>query len=311
MTAQQTDVSLLGNGLAEPSTLPFGLPPFADVETDHFAPAFDKGMAQHLAEVDAIAANPEPATFENTFVALEAAGALLSRTSYLFFNLASSLATPEIRAVETEFAPRLAAHNDQIRLDTRLFARIDAVHSRAGRPRTLRRAGRSGPALPPGFRVGRRPTRRGRPAETARAEPATLQALHQVSAEPAGVDRGLGAGSHRPRRAGRAERGGNRSCRRRSHRARTRRQLSDPLDPAQQPAADVDVAQSRGAPAAVRGVGQPGVGWRARQRTAGDRDRAGAGASVHGCSASRPTRTRWWPTRPRAAARPWTRCSAG
>jgi peptidyl-dipeptidase Dcp len=129
MAAQPTEFSLLDNGLGEASTLPFGLPPFADIETDHFAPAFEAGMAQHLAEVDAIATNSEPATFENTFVALEVAGALLSRTSYLFFNLTSSLATPQLRAVETEFAPRLAAHNDQIRLDTRLFARIDAVHA--------------------------------------------------------------------------------------------------------------------------------------------------------------------------------------
>src|SRR3954469_5482305 len=117
MTAQQTDVPLNANGFANASTLPFGLPPFADIRTADFGPAFEAGMAQHLAEVEAIAADSEPATFENTFVALEKAGALLTRTSAVFFNLASSLATPEIRAVETEFAPRLAAHNDQIRLN--------------------------------------------------------------------------------------------------------------------------------------------------------------------------------------------------
>ncbi len=129
MTAHQTDPSLTGNALAAPSTLPFGLPPFADIEAADFPPAFEVGMAEHLAEVQAIAANPAPATFDNTLVALEEAGALLARTSYLFFNLVSALATPAIRDIETEFAPRLAAHSDQIRLDPRLFARIDAVHA--------------------------------------------------------------------------------------------------------------------------------------------------------------------------------------
>ena len=129
MTAHQADRPLTGNALAAPSTLPFGLPPFADIGAADFAPAFEVGMAEHLAEIEAIAGNPTPATFENTLVALERAGALLARTSYLFFNLVSALATPEIREIETEFSPRLAAHNDQIRLNPALFARIDAIHA--------------------------------------------------------------------------------------------------------------------------------------------------------------------------------------
>ncbi len=129
MTAHQADRPLTGNALAAPSTLPFGLPPFADIGAADFARAFEVGMAEHLAEIEAIAGNPTPATFENTLVALERAGALLARTSSLFFNLVSALATPEIREIETEFSPRLAAHNDQIRLNPALFARIDAIHA--------------------------------------------------------------------------------------------------------------------------------------------------------------------------------------
>ncbi len=134
MTAHQTDISLTGNALGAPSTLPFGLPPFADVDAADFAPAFEVGMAAHLAEVAEIAGNPDPATFENTLVALEQSGALLARTSFLFFNLVSALATPAIREIETEFSPRLSAHSDQIRLDPDLFARIDAVHAALGDP---------------------------------------------------------------------------------------------------------------------------------------------------------------------------------
>ncbi|SDO46039.1 peptidyl-dipeptidase Dcp [Nakamurella panacisegetis] len=128
-----TDFPLTANPLAEPSTLPFGLPPFADVRAEHFAPAFEAGMAQQLAEIEAIVADDQPPTFENTLVALERSGRLLSRAAYLFFNLVSSASTPEIREVETEFAPRLAAHSDRIRLNPELFTRIDAVVA-AGEP---------------------------------------------------------------------------------------------------------------------------------------------------------------------------------
>ena len=111
------------------SELPFELPPFDAILPEHYAPAFDAGMAQHRAEVDAIIANPEPATFENTIVALERAGQLLNRTSMVFFNLTGTNSTAALRAIESEYAPRLTAHSDAIRLDPRLFARVDDVHS--------------------------------------------------------------------------------------------------------------------------------------------------------------------------------------
>lgn len=125
MTSSET---LTGHPLAEPSTLPFGLPPFADLRVEHLAPAFEAGMAEQLAEIDAITSDPEPPTFGNTLLALERSGQLLSRASHLFFNLLSSVSSPQIRAVETQYAPRLAGHNDTIRLNGDLFARIDSVH---------------------------------------------------------------------------------------------------------------------------------------------------------------------------------------
>jgi peptidyl-dipeptidase Dcp len=120
-----------GNPLAEASRLPFGLPPFEQVRPEHFAPAFEAGMTQQLAEIATIESDPEPPTFDNTLVALERSGRLLARTENLFFNLVSAASTPEIRLVEKEFAPRLTEHGDRIRLNTALFARIDAVNDRA------------------------------------------------------------------------------------------------------------------------------------------------------------------------------------
>jgi peptidyl-dipeptidase Dcp len=118
------------HSFAEPSTLPFQLPPFADIGTDDFEPAFEAAMAGHLAEVRAIAGNPEEPSFANTVVALERAGVVLTRVSNTFFNLTGSMSTEALREVEARVVPSLTAHNDRIRLDPALFARIDAIHRR-------------------------------------------------------------------------------------------------------------------------------------------------------------------------------------
>ena len=80
----------------QPSTLPYALPPFRYVRPEHFRPAFDAGMAEQRAEVEAIAASPEPATFENTLVALERSGQLLARVSHVFFTLTGADSTPAL-----------------------------------------------------------------------------------------------------------------------------------------------------------------------------------------------------------------------
>ncbi|MFT7765302.1 M3 family metallopeptidase [Clavibacter tessellarius] len=116
------------NPFLEPSTLPYGMPPFDDIREEHFRPAFEAGIAEHLAEVRAIADSPEPPTFENTLVALERAGRILDRVGHVFFTLTSSDSSPFTRELEAEIAPELAAHEDAIRLDSALYARIRAVH---------------------------------------------------------------------------------------------------------------------------------------------------------------------------------------
>lgn len=116
------------NPFLEPSTLPYAMPPFADIREEHFRPAFEAGIAEHLAEVRAIAEQAEPPTFENTLVALERSGRILDRVGHVFFTLTSSDSSPFTRDLEAEIAPELAAHEDAIRLDSRLYARIRAVH---------------------------------------------------------------------------------------------------------------------------------------------------------------------------------------
>ncbi|WP_370114044.1 M3 family metallopeptidase [Streptacidiphilus sp. MAP12-33] len=118
------------NPFRQPSTLPFALPPFAEIEEAHYLPAFEAGMAEQLDEIAAITANPEPADFENTLVALERTGQLLRRVHLVFFNKAASDSTPALRELDAEISPRLAAHTDAIQLDPALFARVDAVHER-------------------------------------------------------------------------------------------------------------------------------------------------------------------------------------
>ncbi|GHD38967.1 M3 family peptidase [Mycetocola manganoxydans] len=116
------------NPFLEPSTLPYQLPPFADIRDDHFLPAFEQGMAEQLAEVDAIARLAEAPTFENTLVALERSGQMLERVASVFFNKTSADSNPTTTELEERIAPLLSAHTDAIRLDPDLYARIRFVH---------------------------------------------------------------------------------------------------------------------------------------------------------------------------------------
>ncbi|MEW1748780.1 M3 family metallopeptidase [Streptomyces angustmyceticus] len=118
------------NPFFEPSELPYGLPPFARIRNEHFLPAFARGMAEQLDEVAAIGACAEPVTFENTVEALERSGAVLGRVGRVFFNKVATDTDEEIQAIEVEIAPRLAAHDDALLLDSALFARLDALFDR-------------------------------------------------------------------------------------------------------------------------------------------------------------------------------------
>ncbi|QGG96715.1 M3 family metallopeptidase [Actinomarinicola tropica] len=117
------------NPLVVPSDLPYQLPPFADIAEEHFLPAFEQGMAEHLAEVERIAADPAEPTIDNVIGALERAGRVLHRTSVAFFSLVASDSTDGIRALETEISPRLTAHSDAIHMHRGLYDRLRRVEA--------------------------------------------------------------------------------------------------------------------------------------------------------------------------------------
>lgn len=117
------------NPFLEPSPLPYGLPLFALIRPEHYREALEHGMREQRAEVEAIAGSPEAPTFANTLVALERSGAVLRRTLPVFENASSADADDAIDAIESEFAPLLAAHRDAIRLDPRLYARLSTLHA--------------------------------------------------------------------------------------------------------------------------------------------------------------------------------------
>ncbi len=115
---------------AEASRLPYGLPPFDAVKDSDFEPAFEAGMREQQAQVDAIAGDPQPAGFDNTIVALERSGATLDRVSKVFFNLDLSNTDPQIQQIRQRMAPKLAAHQDEIFLNPELFGRVETVWRR-------------------------------------------------------------------------------------------------------------------------------------------------------------------------------------
>ncbi|HYH76519.1 MAG TPA: M3 family metallopeptidase [Arthrobacter sp.] len=129
------------NPLFSPSPLPYELPPFGEISVAHYAEAVREGMAGHLAEIQAITDNPEPATFANTAVAMEQAGRLLQRAAASFFTLVSADATDEIRDLETELTPLLTAHQDEVYLNRALFDRFAAIDTDGLEPEAVRLVG--------------------------------------------------------------------------------------------------------------------------------------------------------------------------
>jgi peptidyl-dipeptidase Dcp len=116
------------NPFYAPSTLPFHAPPFDKIKDEDYQPAIEAGMAEELSEIQAIADNPAPPTFENTLVAMEKTGHLLQRARAAFGAVTGANTNPLLQKVRTEEAPKQAAHHDAIYLNAKLFARVAAVY---------------------------------------------------------------------------------------------------------------------------------------------------------------------------------------
>lgn len=130
-TASQPDTSAT-NPFFEPSTLPFQAPAFDKIKDTDYQPALEEGMKQQQAEVEKIANNTEAPTFENTLVALEKSGQLLNRVNGVFSLLTSANTNPTLQKVQEDEAPKLAANQDAIYLNSKLYKRVLAVYEKRG-----------------------------------------------------------------------------------------------------------------------------------------------------------------------------------
>jgi peptidyl-dipeptidase Dcp len=126
--AGQPYIRAMTNPFFEDWTAPFGAPPLDRFKPEHFVPAYDRALAEHTAEIAAIAQNPAPPDFDNVVLALEKSGRLLTKVDAVFGNLSSSATNDELQDIELEMAPRLSAHWSAISMHPVLFARLDAVY---------------------------------------------------------------------------------------------------------------------------------------------------------------------------------------
>jgi peptidyl-dipeptidase Dcp len=123
-------VALGDNPFAVESSLPFHAPRFDLIRNEHYQPALEEGMRQQLAEIDAIAKQTEAPTFDNTIVAMERSGALLTRVSKVFGGVIGANTNDTLQKIQEAEAPKLAAHNDAIYLNDQLYARVKVVNDR-------------------------------------------------------------------------------------------------------------------------------------------------------------------------------------
>src|SRR5712671_1675408 len=125
-----TPASLASNPLFVESTLPYHAPRFDLIRNEHYQPALEEGMRQQLAEIDAIAKQTSAPTFDNTIVAMEKSGALLTRAAKAFFGVIGANTNDTLQKVQEVEAPKLAAHNDAIYLNDQLYRRVKSIYDR-------------------------------------------------------------------------------------------------------------------------------------------------------------------------------------
>ena len=118
------------NPLLSESSAPFGAPEFDKIENEHYLPAFEAGIAEAKAEIDAIVANQEEPTFENTIEAMESAGATLDRVAGIFYNLMEANTNDQMQAIAEQVAPMLTEYSMYVSLNNDLFQRVKAVYEK-------------------------------------------------------------------------------------------------------------------------------------------------------------------------------------
>ncbi|MGO3926710.1 M3 family metallopeptidase [Rhodopseudomonas pseudopalustris] len=122
--------AMLDNPLLQPWLTPFETPPFDQIKPEHFIPAFEQAFADHVAEIEAIAADPAAPDFDNTITALERSGRLLNRVAAVFYDLVSAHSSPALLEIDSDVSLRMARHWNPILMNAALFARIDQLYQR-------------------------------------------------------------------------------------------------------------------------------------------------------------------------------------
>ena len=128
-SAAPVATAMTSNPFFAASTLPYQAPPFDKIHDGDYQPAIDEGMKQQLAEIEKIADNPDAPTFENTFVAMEKSGVMLYRVMAVFGAVTGANTDDALQKVQEDEAPKLAAHEDAIYLNDKLFQRVEAVYN--------------------------------------------------------------------------------------------------------------------------------------------------------------------------------------
>ncbi|MEG2756068.1 MAG: hypothetical protein RR931_05615, partial [Mucinivorans sp.] len=108
---------------------PFETPPFDKIKLEHYMPAFDSAMVAEKAEIDSIINNPEAPTFDNTILAMDRSGALLSKVSEVLYGITATDMTPELEELQGQVSEKLTAHSSDISLNAKLFERVKAVYN--------------------------------------------------------------------------------------------------------------------------------------------------------------------------------------
>lgn len=117
------------NPFLQPYSTPFEVPPFDQIQNEHYLPAFEQGMIDHNAEIQSIVSDAQAPTFNNTIEALDAGGGLLRRVSWVFFNVKEAHTNPEMDKIAETIAPKLSQHTDAIYLNEKLFERVSKVYN--------------------------------------------------------------------------------------------------------------------------------------------------------------------------------------
>ena len=129
-TSDQINKDIYTNPFFNESALYMHYPPFDKIKNSHYMPAFNKGMEEHMKEIELIANNQDVPTFENTIIAMEKSGELLDRVATVFFALTSANTNDEMEKIRSEMAPKLSAHSDKILLNKKLFDRISQLNNK-------------------------------------------------------------------------------------------------------------------------------------------------------------------------------------